>query len=125
MINYGKHFIDQSDINSVIKVLRSNKITQGPYVELFESKLKNYFGSKYSLAVNSGTAALHLACLSLNISSKDRVVTTPITFISTINSAIYNNAKISLIDIDAENYCMDLFKLEKFLKKPKLKQLSL
>ena len=40
MINYGKHFIDQSDINSVIKVLRSNKITQGPYVELFESKLK-------------------------------------------------------------------------------------
>ena len=121
MINYGKHFIDQSDINSVIKVLRSNKITQGPYVELFESKLKNYFGSKYSLAVNSGTAALHLACLSLNISSKDRVVTTPITFISTINSAIYNNAKISLIDIDAENYCMDLFKLEKFLKKTKVK----
>ncbi len=121
MINYGKHSIDQSDIRSVIKVLKSKKITQGPFVELFENKLKKYFGSKYCLAVNSGTAALHLACLSLNISSKDKVVTTPITFVASINSALYNNADINLIDIDIENYCMDLNKLEKFLKKTKIK----
>ena len=67
MINYGNQHIDKADINSVKKVLNSNWLTQGPTVQKFEKKLKQFIGAKYSLVLNSGTAALHVACMCLNV----------------------------------------------------------
>ncbi len=119
MINYGKHFIDRSDIKYVTKTLNSNWLTQGPKVKIFENKLKKFLGSKYSLVVNSGTAALHLACISIGLKKNDIVLTTPITFLSSINSALYLNAKPVFIDINPKNYCLDLDKLEKKLQELK------
>ena len=119
MINYGKHFIDKSDIKFVSDTLKGDWLTQGPKVKNFEDKLKNFLGSKYSLAVNSGTAALHLACIAIGIKKNDIVLTTPITFLSSINSALYLNAKPIFIDINPQNYCLDLNKLQRKLEELK------
>ena len=115
MINYGKHFIDRSDIRNVTNTLNGEWLTQGPKVKIFEDNLKKFLGSKYSLVVNSGTAALHLACISIGLKKNDIVLTTPITFLSSINSALYLNAKPVFIDINPKNYCLDLDKLSKKL----------
>lgn len=61
MISYGKHHIDEDDIQAVVDVLRSGILTQGPAVEAFEQAIAKYTGAKYAIAVSSGTAALHLA----------------------------------------------------------------
>ena len=122
MINYGKHFIDKNDIRNVTNTLHGDWLTQGPKVNIFENKLKKFLNSKYSLVVNSGTAALHLACISIGLKKNDIVLTTPITFLSSINSALYLNAKPVFIDINSKNYCLDLEKLEKTLKELKRKK---
>ena len=122
MINYGKHFIDKSDIRHVANTLNSEWLTQGPKVKTFEDNLKKFLGSKYSLVVNSGTAALHLACISIGLKKNDIVLTTPITFLSSINSALYLNAKPVFIDINPKNYCLDLDKLSKKLEELKRKK---
>ena len=82
MISYGKQSIDQSDIDCVIEVLKSDWLTQGPAVELFESHLKEYFGSNHACVVSNGTAALHLVGLALGWQKDDIIITTPITFSS-------------------------------------------
>tara|TARA_B100000795_G_C22802077_1_gene442497 strand:- start:1134 stop:2288 length:1155 start_codon:yes stop_codon:yes gene_type:complete len=119
IINYGSHHISKDDILAVSKALRQNKITQGKNVELFEKKLNSFFGSKYALVVSSGTAALHLAMLSLNLSSKDKVVTSPISFLASANCVEYVGAKVDFCDIDKKTYTMDPNKLEEKLKKEK------
>ena len=122
MINYGKHFIDRSDIKQVSDTLYSDWLTQGPKVKIFEDKLKKFLNSKYSLVVNSGTAALHLACISIGLKKDDIVLTTPITFLSSINSALYLNAKPVFVDINPKNYCLDLDKLQRKLEELKNKK---
>ncbi len=121
IINYGKHLIDKDDIQSVIKSLRGNNITQGKNITKFESAINKFFGSKYSSVLSSGTAALHLAGKALNWSRKDTVITTPLTFLASINSIIYSGARPELIDINSETYTIDLNKLENKLKKYKKK----
>ena len=118
-INYGNHYISEANILSVSKALRENKITQGKNVELFEKKLNSFIGSKYSVVVSGGTAALHLAMLSLNLSSKDKVVTSPISFLASANCVEYVGAKVDFCDIDKSTYTMDPNKLEDKLKKEK------
>ena len=113
MINYGRQHIDKNDIKSVINVLKSDFLTQGPVVEKFEDKIKNYLGSKYCCAVSNGTAALHLACLAIDVKKEDLIITTPMTFLAGANAILYNQAKPIFIDIDPINYCIDLIKLEK------------
>ena len=81
-INYGFQTIENDDIKSVIKILKSKYLTQGPEVNKFENNLSKKLGSKYCLAVNNGTAALHLAGKALNWKKNDIVITTP-TFLST------------------------------------------
>lgn len=115
MINYGKHFVDKEDLDAVNFTLKYNFLTQGDQVKKFEKNIKNFFGGKYCLAVNSGTSALHLALKSLSLKKNSLVLTTPITFIATANSVLYNNHKLDLIDIDLKNYCLDLNLLEKYL----------
>lgn len=118
-INYGCHNISKNDILAVTKALKEEKITQGKNVKLFEKKLKLFFNSKYSYVVSSGTAALHLAMLSINLSSKDKVVTSPISFLASANCVEYVGAKVDFCDIDKKTYTLDPNKLEDKLKKEK------
>lgn len=120
-ISYGRQYISNEDIKFVKKSLNSDIITQGAYVDLFESKLRNYFKSKYSLVVSNGTAALHLAMLSLNLSSKDTVVTSPLSFLASANCAEYVGAKVDFCDIEKTSYTLDPNKLEDKLKKKNIK----
>ena len=99
-IPYGKHKIDSKDLKFVQKSLKSELITQGPLVKKFEINLKNKVKSKYCVAVNSATSALHISCLALNINKKSLVWTVPNTFVSTSNSALFCGAKIDFVDID-------------------------
>ena len=77
MINYGKHFIDKDDINSVIKALKSSFLTQGPKIKEAEKYIANYVGAKYAVLVSSCTAGLHISCKTLNIKPKDKTVMSP------------------------------------------------
>ena len=70
-IPYGRQSIDKDDIEAVISTLKSDFLTQGPQVPLFEKKVAKYCGSKYATAVNSATSALHVACLALDLKKDD------------------------------------------------------
>lgn len=82
VIPYGKQDISQQDIDSVIDVLNSDFLTQGPQVPAFEQALIDYSGASYALAVNSATSALHIACLALGLGEEDLLWTSPITFVA-------------------------------------------
>ena len=116
MINYGKQNIDASDIEAVINALKRDYITQGPLVDEFENDLNKYFKNKFSCAVSSGTAALHLIGLALGWKKNDIVITTPITFIATANSILYSNATPCLVDINMNDYTIDPNKVEDAIK---------
>ena len=78
-IPYGRQDITKNDIDAVVKILRSDFLTQGPTVPMFEQKLCDYTGAKYAVAVNSCTSALHIACLALDLGPGDILWTSPIT----------------------------------------------
>ena len=103
-IPYGKHEITQEDIDSVVDVLRSDFITQGPIVPQFEQQVAQYCHAQYAVAVNSATSALHLACLALGLEPGDRLWTSPITFVASANCGLYCGAKIDFVDIDPQTY---------------------
>ena len=119
MISYGKQFIDSSDIAAVRKVLRSNWLTQGPLINKFELRLKKYFGAKYCSVISNGTGALHLAGLALGWKKGDIILTSPISFLASSNCILYSGATPDFIDIDKNNYNIDINKLEQKLKKLK------
>ena len=77
---YGRQWIQEDDIQAVNDVLRSDYITCGPKVDALEQALCEFTGAKYAVAVNSGTSALHCACIAAGIEPGDEVITTPITF---------------------------------------------
>jgi UDP-4-amino-4,6-dideoxy-N-acetyl-beta-L-altrosamine transaminase len=104
MIPYGKQEISQADIDSVLEVLQSDFLTQGPKVPEFESKVAEHVGAKHALAVNSATSALHIACLSLGLGPGDWLWTSPITFVASANCGLYCGAKVDFIDIDPKTY---------------------
>jgi UDP-4-amino-4,6-dideoxy-N-acetyl-beta-L-altrosamine transaminase len=104
MIPYGKQEISQADIDSVLEVLQSDFLTQGPKVPEFESKVAEHVGAKHALAVNSATSALHIACLSLGLGAGDWLWTSPITFVASANCGLYCGAKVDFIDIDPKTY---------------------
>jgi perosamine synthetase len=103
-IPYGRHWIGVDDIQSVVKVLRSERITQGPKVEEFEHALAEYCGAKFAVAVNSGTSALHIACVASTVEEGDEVITSPITFVASANCAVYCGAKPVFGDIDPKTF---------------------
>ncbi|HHR6142244.1 TPA: UDP-4-amino-4,6-dideoxy-N-acetyl-beta-L-altrosamine transaminase [Providencia alcalifaciens] len=115
MIPYGKQEITQQDIDTVVDVLQSDFLTQGPKVPLFEKELTEHTGAKYALAVNSATSALHIACLALELGQGDWLWTTPITFVASSNCALYCGAKVDFVDIDPDTYNMSPKKLEEKL----------
>ncbi len=108
MIPYARQSISEDDIDAVAKVLRSDFITQGPLVNQFEKAIANYCSAQYSIAVSNGTAALHLACLALDVSAGDIVWTSPNTFVASANCALYCGAKIDFVDIDHRTYNLSL-----------------
>ena len=121
MIPYSRHKLFKDDINAVNKVLRSNYLTTGPEVELFEKNLEKKFSSKYSTCVNSATSALHLACMAIGLKSGDFLWTSAISFVASSNCGLYCGAKIDLLDIDFDTFNISVKKLEKKLKDAKEK----
>ncbi len=99
---YARHSISQEDIESVIEVLRSDFLTQGPAVERFESEFCAATGAPFAVACANGTAALHLAVLAGNLGNGDRVVTTPISFVASANAARFVGADVRFADIDGK-----------------------
>lgn len=99
-IPYGHQFIDEFDVASVDHVLRSAWLTQGPNIRDFEDGLCKYTGARYAVAVSSGTAALHIACLAAGLKRGDEVITSPITFVASANCALYCQAAPVFADVD-------------------------
>jgi len=122
MIPYSKQFIDASDIKEVVKVLKSDLITQGPKVIEFEEKIANFCASKFAVSTNSATSALHISCMSLGLKKGDIAWTSPISFVASANSALYCGANIDFVDIDPDTYNMCPLELEKKLKNIKNKK---
>ena len=115
MIPYGKQDISQQDIDSVVDVLKSDFLTQGPQVPAFENALTEHTGAQYALTVNSATSALHIACLALGLDEGDWLWTTPVTFVASANCGLYCGAKVDFVDIDSATYNMCPKKLEQKL----------
>ena len=114
-IPYGKQYIQQDDIDTVIETLQSDYLTTGPKVKEFEDSLASYCGAKYVVTVANGTAALHLASLVL-LNKGDKVLTTPNSFLATSNSILYVEAKPIFVDI-AKDGNIDLDLCEDKLRK--------
>ncbi len=112
MIPYGRQSISQDDINSVISVLQSDFLTQGPQVPLFEKVVANYCGVDYGIAVNSATSALHIACLSLGLGKGDLLWTSPNSFVASANCGLYCGAEVEFVDIDQQTYNLSTKELE-------------
>lgn len=113
MIPYGRQSISDEDIAAVVAVLRGDFLTQGPKIELFEQRFAARVGAKHAIAVNSATAALHLALRVAGVGKGDRVVTSPNTFVASANCAAYVGATPDFADIDPVTYTLDPVKLER------------
>lgn len=107
MIPYGRQQIEQSDIDAVVASLKSDWLTSGPRVDEFEKQFAEFVGARHAVAVNSGTAALHLATLVAELGPGDRLITSPITFLASANCAAYVGATPDFADIDraTRNLC--------------------
>lgn len=112
-IPYGRQTVEEDDIQSVVEVLRSDYLTTGPRIANFEKKVADYVGAKYAVAVSSGTAALHIACLAAGISDGDEVITTPITFAASANCVLYCGGVPVFADINLDTYNIDINEIEK------------
>ena len=115
-LKYGRQEITQADIDAVSDVLKSDWLTQGPTVPIFEQKIAEYCGANYSVAVNSATSALHIACLALDLGKDDLLWTSPNTFVASSNAALYCGAKVDFIDCNKDTYNIDIKKLKEKLK---------
>ena len=115
-IPYGRQNITDQDINAVVEVLKSDFLTQGPKIIELENKFANYVGSKYSVAVSNGTAALHLCSMAMNVKPGDKVITTPITFSASANCIRYCGGEIVFGDINPETYLLDINSVRELLK---------
>ena len=115
-IPYGKQNITDEDISEVVKVLKSDFMTQGPLIDKFEKKFSEYIGNKYSVAVSNGTAALHLSALALNLKKGDKVITSPLTFVASANCIKFCGADVVFSDIDPKTYLLDLDKVKSLLE---------
>jgi UDP-4-amino-4,6-dideoxy-N-acetyl-beta-L-altrosamine transaminase len=120
MISYGKQSINEEDIACVVDVLRSSHLTQGKQVNFFEEAMSNICSVSFAISVNSGTAALHIACLSLGLKAGDVVWTSPISFVASANCAKYCGAEVDFVDIEMNTGLMSVSALEEKLIKAKI-----
>jgi perosamine synthetase len=116
-IPYGHHWIDEDDIQAVVDVLRSDWITQGEMVGLFERAIAEYCQAKYAVVVSSATAGLHIASITAGVKPRRNALTSPLTFVASANAALYCGAKPIFSDIDPDTYNICPYTLERSLQK--------
>jgi dTDP-4-amino-4,6-dideoxygalactose transaminase len=116
-IVFGSPLIGKNEIKEVNSTLKSGWLGTGPKVEKFENEFKKYKGTKYSAAVNSCTAALHLSLLQLKLNKNDEVITPALTFCSTVNAIIHSGAKPVLADVDLNTQNISAMEIEKKITK--------
>ncbi len=119
MIPYGRQDIDSADIDAVVRVLKSEFVTQGPEIPAFEKKLTELTGAAHAVAVCNATAALHLACLAAGLGKGGLLWTSPISFVASSNCALYCGADVDFVDIDPSTYNMSVPMLGKKLEQAK------
>jgi UDP-4-amino-4,6-dideoxy-N-acetyl-beta-L-altrosamine transaminase len=112
-IQYGRQFIDEDDINAIVDVLKSTNLTQGPKISEFETALCKETDARFAVCVNSGTSALHIACLAAGVCPGDEVITSPITFVASANCAVHCGARPVFADIDPDTYNVSPGEIEK------------
>jgi len=117
LIPYSKQALNSEDITAVCDVLQSDWITQGPLIARFERAIAKYCGSKYAVAVSSGSAALHLGAMVLGWDKGDEVITTPISFLATANAILHVGAQPIFSDIDSHTVNLDPSALKKRITK--------
>ena len=115
MIRYGQQDITQADIDAVIAVLKSVNLTQGPAITEFEQSVAAHTGALHAVAVSNATAALHIACLALDLGPGDWLWTTPNTFVASANCALFCGAQVDFVDTDPRTYNVCADKLEEKL----------
>jgi dTDP-4-amino-4,6-dideoxygalactose transaminase len=123
-IPYGKQYIDKHDKKFVLDSLQNNFITTGPYVEKLEDKLKKYLKCKFSHVCSSGTAALHLAMLSLDLKKNDIILMPSVNFIASYNMAKAMDLKVYLVDVDNYTGQITPEKVIECIKKNRLKKIK-
>ena len=117
IIPYGHQLIDSSDIQAVVQVLKSDRITQGPIIDKFENALAKFVGAKYAVCVSSGTAALHAACIAAGIESEDEVIVPTLSFLATANCVLYCRGIPILVDVYPDTFTINVEEAEKKVTK--------
>lgn len=119
LIPYGRQSVSEEDIQAVLRVLKSEWLTQGPEVPSLEAALAAYCGIAHAVVVSSATSALHLACLAAGLGPGDFLWTSPNTFVASANCGLYCGAKIDFVDIDPATANMDVARLKTRLARAK------
>ena len=117
ILPYGRQAISDSDIAAVVDVLRSEYLTTGPKVCEFEMAVAEFCGVAHAIATANGTAALHLACLAVGVSSGDVGLTSPLTFLASANCIAYCGGRPDFVDIDLKSYCLNPEQLDEYITK--------
>ncbi|KAB2952937.1 UDP-4-amino-4,6-dideoxy-N-acetyl-beta-L-altrosamine transaminase [Heliorestis acidaminivorans] len=117
LLPYGKQWLDEQDIEAVVEVLKSDYLTTGPTIELFEKAFASYVGAEYAIAFSNGTAALHGACFAAGITKGYEVITTPMTFAATANCILYQGGTPIFADIDKLTYNIEPMEIERKISK--------
>ena len=115
MIGYGHQYIDESDIKAVVDVLKSDYLTQGPFVTKFEQEICRITGAKYCVSVSNATAGLHIAVAAQELGDDAEGITTPNTFLASSNCMVYNHVKPVFADINPVTYNIDPIEIEKHI----------
>ena len=119
MIPYSKQNISENDVKEVVRILNSDFLTQGPQTPLFEKAVSKYCNVNYATVVNSATSALHIACKALGLKKGDVLWTSPNSYVSSANCALFCNAEVDFVDINPLTYNLCPDSLEKKLSKAK------
>lgn len=110
-IPYSRQQIEQADIDAVVEVLTSDFLTQGPAIERFEREFAERHQVAHAVALSNATAALHIACLAMEVGPGSRVWTSPISFVASANCALYCGADVDFVDIDPDSRNMSVERL--------------
>lgn len=116
-IPYARQWISESDIAEVVRVLRSDWITQGPTIDKFEKAVADYCGAGYAVALSSGTAALHAVCFAAGITKGDEVIIPALTFVASSNCVLYQQGRPVFCDIQTGTHNIDPDKIERHISK--------
>lgn len=116
MIPYGRQSLDQTDIDAVVEVLKSDWLTQGPTIERFEAAMAERCEAGFGIAVCNATAALHIACLAAGLGEGDVLWTSPNTFLASANCGRYCGAAVDFVDIDPCTWNLDVNALARKLE---------